>query len=89
MLHLDTQNGEEATKTLEYQKYLGDTAACTERLMMYNKWCGKLTSNSTYFADGCFSSVKFSEEAMAAGVDRFGLAKTSHTGSCQDTLNFL
>ena len=34
MLHLETQKGKEATKTLEFQKYLRGTAAYMKRLLM-------------------------------------------------------
>ena len=54
------------------------------------KGCGQLTSNDTYFADSWFSSIKTAVEAMAAGVDYCGPAKTSHKGFCIATLeNFI
>ena len=82
MLNLDIQKGEEAMKTSKPQKYLRDTTVCMEKLAIANKGCGQLTSNDTYFADSWLSSVKKSEEAMAAGVDYCGLAKTTHKGFC-------
>ena len=86
MLHLEIQKGEEATKTLEFHKYLGGTTACMKILLIATKGCGQLTSNDTYFADSWFSSVKTAEEVMAAGVDYCGLVKMSHKGFCLDTL---
>ena len=82
MLHLDIQKGNEAMKTLNFQKYIGGTAACMKRLMMVTKGCGQLTSNDTYFANSWFSGVKMAEEAMAEGVDYCGPVKTSHKGFC-------
>ena len=52
-------------KTLNFQKYLGGTAACTKILTMDTYGCGQLKSNYTYFADTWFSEVKTAEEAMA------------------------
>ena len=37
-----------------------------------------MTSNDTYFADSWFSSVKISEEVVAAKVDYFGPVNTIH-----------
>ena len=61
LLHLDIQKGEEAMKTLKFQKYLRGTTACTKILALATKGCGQLTSNDTYFADIWFSSVKTAE----------------------------
>ena len=89
MLYLDIQEGKEDSKTSEFQKYLGGTAACMKRLEMCTKGCVQLTSTDTYFADSWFSSIKTAEEAMAAGVDYCGPAKTSQKGFCLDTLENL
>ena len=89
MLHLDIQKGEEAMKTSEFQKDLGGTSACIRRLMLYSKGCGQQISNDNYFSDSWFSYVKNNEEAMAAGVDYCGTAKTSHKGLCIATLENL
>ena len=83
MLHLEIQTGKEAMKILEFQKDLGGTAACTERLLIGTNVCGQLTSNDTYFTDIWFSSVKNVEEVMAEGVDFCGLVKTIHKGFFQ------
>ena len=56
-------------KKSEFQKYIGGTTACVKRLVMATKGCGKMTSNDTYFSDIWFIYVKFSKEAMTAGVD--------------------
>ena len=64
MLHLEIQKGKEAMKTSEFQKYTGGTAVCMKILAMATKRCGQLTSNGTYFAYSCFSSVKTAEEAI-------------------------
>ena len=53
---------------------------------MATKRFGPLTSNDTYVGDIWFSSVKMTEDAMAAGVNYFGLVKTSHKGFCLATL---
>ena len=89
ILHLDIQTGKEDTKTSKFKKYLGGTAVCMKRLDINTKGCCQLTSNDTYFADRWFSYVKISEEAMAAGVDYSGPAKTSHKGFCIATLENL
>ena len=47
MLHLDIQNGQEAMKTLEFQKYLGGTSMCMKIIAMDTKGCVQLTSNDT------------------------------------------
>ena len=86
MLHLDIQKGKEATKTSKFQKYLVCTTACTKRLYIDTKGCGKLTSNDIYFVDIWFSYVNTAEEAMAAGVDYCGPEKTIHKGFCLYTL---
>ena len=78
MLHLEIQKGKEATKTSNFQKYLGGTATCMWRLLLSTKGCGQLKSNDTYFYYRWFSSVKMSEEAIAAGVDYCGPVKTIH-----------
>ena len=57
MLQLDIQNGKEDMKTLEFQKYIGGTAAFMKRKAVANKGCGQITSNDTYFSDIWFSSV--------------------------------
>ena len=65
MLHLDIQNGKEAMKTENFQKYIGGTAACIKRTMMDTKGCDQLTSNENYFYDIWFSVVKMDLEEMA------------------------
>ena len=77
MLHLDIQKMKEAMKKSKFQSIMGGAAACMKRIAIDTKGCGQLTSNDTYFADSWFSSVKTSEEMVAAGVDYFGPAKTS------------
>ena len=47
MLHLDTQKGEEATKTSGLKKYLGATEAYMKILKMATKGCGQMASNDT------------------------------------------
>ena len=79
-MHLDIQKGKEAMKTLEFQKYLGVTAAYMKILEMTTKGFVQLKSNDTYFADIWFCSVNTSEEVMAAGVDYCGPVKTIHKG---------
>ena len=86
MLHLDIQKGKEAMKTSKFQKYLGGTTACIERLAIDNYGCGQLTSNNTYFSDSWFSSVKTTEEMADSGVDYCGPVKTSHRVFCLATL---
>ena len=78
MLHIDIQKGKEAMKTSKLQKYIGGTTVCMKRLAIATRGCVQLTPNDTYFADSWFSSVKTAEDAMAAGVDYCGTAKTSH-----------
>ena len=58
-------------------------------LYIYNKGCGRLTPNDTYFSDIWFSSVKTTEEMAAAGVDYCGPVKTIHKGFCLATLEKL
>ena len=89
MLYIDTQNGEEATKTAKFQQYIGGNAVCTKIIMMSTKGCGQLTSNDNYFSDSWFSGVKTAEEAMAKGVDYFGPVNTIHKGFCLSTLEKL
>ena len=55
---------------------------CMQILLIATKGCGQLKSNDTYFSDIWFSSIKTSDEAMAAGVDYFGPVNTSHKGFC-------
>ena len=47
MLHLEVKNGKEATKTSNFQKYLGGTATWMKRLMMATKGYGQITSDDT------------------------------------------
>ena len=89
MLHLDIQKVKEAMKTSKFQKYLGGTTACINRLDIATKGCGHLTSNITHFSDSWFSSVKNVEEMVAAGVDYCGPTKTSHKGFYLATLEKL
>ena len=86
MLHLEIQKGKEATNTSKFQKYIGDTTVCMKRLAFATKGCGQLKSNDTNFDYNWFSSVKNSQEVMAAGVDYCRPAKTRHKGFCLDTL---
>ena len=78
MLHLEIRKGEEAMKTLEFQKDLRGINACMKRLSITNKGYGQLTSNDTYFADSWFGSVKTAEVAISAGVNYCGPVKMSH-----------
>ena len=80
ILHLDIQKGKEAMKTSKFQKYIGGSTICMKILDIANKGYGQLTSNYTYFADSWFSSVKTSEDMVAAVVDYCGPVKTSHKG---------
>ena len=66
MLYLEIQKEKEDMKTPEFQKSLGETAACMKRLSVATKGCGKLTSNDTYFSGSWFSGVKMAEEAISA-----------------------
>ena len=68
MLHLEIQKWKEATKTSNFQKNLGGTAACMKIITMATKGCCQLTSNYTYFTDIWFIGVKTDDEAMAEGV---------------------
>ena len=86
MLHLEIQKGEEDMKTSKFQKIIGGTTACINRLTIATKRCDQLTSNHTYFADRYFSSVKTSEYMAAAGVNYCGPVKISHKGFCLATL---
>ena len=72
-----------------FQKYIVDTAECMKILVMAAKGCGQLSSNDTYCYNSWFSGVKITEESMAAGVDYCGPLKTSHKGSCLDTVGKL
>ena len=47
MLHLDIQKWKEAMKTSKFQKYLGGTTVCMNRLAMATKGWEQLTSNDT------------------------------------------
>ena len=89
ILQLDTQKGKEAMKTSNFQKDIGETAACMKRLIVATKGCEQLISNETYFSDSYFSGVKTAEEAMTKGVDYCGLTKTIHKGYCIATLEKL
>ena len=82
MLYLDIQKWKENMKTSEFQKNLGVTAACMNRLAMAAKGCVQMTSNYTYFYGSRFSYVKTAEEAIAAGFDYCGTAKTSYKEFC-------
>ena len=82
MLHLEIQKGKDAMKTSESQNDLGDTAMCMKRLAIATEGCGQLTLNETYFADSWSSSVKTTEESMAAGVNYCRQVKTSHKVFC-------
>ena len=47
MLHLETQRGEEATKTSKLQQDNGGTIVCIKKLAIDNKGFGQLISNET------------------------------------------
>ena len=85
MLHLEIQKWKEAMDASEFQKDIGGTTACMNILAISNKGCGQRTSNDTYFSSSWFSSVKTSEEVMAAGVDYCRRVKTIHEGFCLAT----
>ena len=89
MLHLDIQKGEEAMKTSKFQNVLGGTTVCMKRLAIATKGYGQLTSNDTYSSGSWFSYVKTAEDMEAAGVDYYGLVKTSHKGFFLATLEKL
>ena len=72
-----------------FQKYLGGTAALMKRIGIATKGFGQLTSNDTYFSDIWFSYVKTTEQAMAAGFDYFGPAKSRQKGFCLSMLENL
>ena len=73
----------------ELQKNLRETNACMKRIAMDTKGCVQLTSNDTHFSDSWFSGVETDQDAMAAGVDSCGTAKTIHKGFCLATLEKL
>ena len=73
----------------KFQKDLGGTTACTERLLIVTKGCGQLTSNDTYFSDSWFGSVKTADEVMTEGVDYYLPVKTIYKGFCLATLENL
>ena len=73
----------------KFQKDLGGTNACMNRLAIATKGCGQITSNDTYFPNIWFISVKTSEESMAAGVNYRGPVKKIHKGFCLSTLEKL
>ena len=89
ILHLEIQKGKEDMKTSNFQKTLGGTTACMNRLAIATKGFGQLASNNTYFPDSWFSSVKNDEEMTAAGVDYCGPVKMSHKGVFLATLEKL
>ena len=60
-----------------------------KRLAIDTKGSVQMISNDTYFADMCFSFVKTADDAMAAGVNYCGPAKTSHKGVFLATLEKL
>ena len=76
-------------KTSKFQKYLGGTTVCTMRLAIDTKGCVQLTSNDTYSADICFSSVNTAEEVIVTGVDYFRLLEMSHKVFCPAKLEKL
>ena len=89
ILHLEIQKGKEATKTSQFQKYIGGTTVFMKRLAIATKGCGQLTSNETYFADSWFGSVKTYGESMDSGVHYCGPVNMSHKGFCLATLEKL
>ena len=82
MLHLYIQKEKEAVKTSNFQKDLGGTVVCMNRLMMATKGCRQLKPNYIYFSDSWFSGIKNAEETRAEVVDYCRPAKTIHKGFC-------
>ena len=74
---------------MQPQQDIGGTEACIKILMRGKKWCDKLLSNNTFFADIWFRGVKTTKEEITKGVDFYGLANTSHKGLFRSELNVL
>ena len=64
-LYLEIQNNNEVTKASDFQQDIVGEVSCMKRIMKYNKGCGQLSSNGTFFAYSCFNGMKIAEEANA------------------------
>ena len=82
MLHFEIQKGKEAMKDTEYHTELGATAACTLRLALAMKWCGRRAEEERkrdiFICDSWFGSVKTAEALHRENMDVIGNVKTAH-----------
>ena len=74
-------------KSIRYHFELGETSACTKRLMQETKGLGKraLKGSTRYFflLDSWSSSKKLAETSASIGVDFIGMVKTNTKGFCK------
>ena len=62
MLYLDIKQVKDVMTSLDFQDYIGGTAALVEIVMKTTKGCIQLSSNYTFFSDSWFRGVKTTEE---------------------------
>ena len=80
-------------KSIRYHFELGDTAACTKRLMEGTKGLGqralKGSTRDCFLLDSWFLLNKSAEAAASIGVDLIGMVKTNTEGFCRATIEGL
>ena len=77
-------------KHINYQKDLGTTEACTDRIMeatkrVYQKSINGGTEDCFIF-DSWFAFKRVAEDAMEVGAELIGMVKTNTKGLIKDTI---
>ena len=73
-------------KTLEFQWYIGGTAACMKITTKTNKECVQMSSKNTFFSENWFNGLKTEEEENSQGVYYCGPTKMKNKGFFKEML---
>ena len=92
-LFIEVHRGKSGVNHSKFQKDIGATAACTNRMMEATKWIGQKSikgeTKDCFLFDSCFVSKNAAEAAMEAGAESIGIVKTNTKRFCKDTIEKL
>ena len=78
---------------MKYQQKLGETVACTKRMMEATKGIGQNSikgwTKDCFLFDSWFASKKAAEAAMEFGAELIGMVKTNTKRFCKETIDKL
>ena len=84
LLFIEVQRGKEWMNKSKYQKELGETSVCTNRMMEATKGIGqkfiKGGMKNCFLFDSWFASNKAAESVMEVGAEFIGMVKTNTKG---------